>query len=200
MPRAFDDKEKQAIRDALMQAGLVQFERAGLRAARVDDICRNVGIAKGSFYAFFDSKEELFMAIVEAREEEHRQDMYAFIDAAKGTTAQRLGRLFDLIVQKIVSDPVLNLVVANDEIVYLTRKLGSERFAKSLADDRDFARRAARRWKQSSGVPLDADDLLNLMAICLSVAAQRRQMLAEQYEAAIGLLRELFIARLTEKP
>ncbi len=199
MPRAFDEAEKQAIRKALMAAGLRHFERAGLRGARVDDICRDVGIAKGSFYAFFGSKEELFMAIVETREELHRQDMYAFIGTAKGTARQRAGRFFDLIVQKIESDPVLNLVVVNNEIGYLTRKLGAARFVKSQAEDRAFAREAARRWKLASGAAIDAGDLLNLMAICLSVAVQRRQMPAAQYGSAIGLLRELFVTRLVRE-
>lgn len=196
MPRAFDESEKQTIRDALIAAGLRRFEQAGLRGARIDDICRDVGIAKGSFYAFFESKEDLFMAIVEEREERHRQDMYNHIDAAKGAPRRRAGGFFDLIMRKIESDPILNLVVVNNEIAYLTRKLGPARFAKSQADDRAFAREAARRWKQASGSLIDAADLLNLMAICLSLAVQRRQMAAAQYAAAVGLLRELFVTRL----
>lgn len=197
MPKAFDETEKQAIRDAMMVAGLVHFERAGLRAARVDDICRDVGIAKGSFYAFFDSKEELFMAIVEAREEQHRADMFAFIARAKGTPAHVAGGFFDLVLRKIESDPILNLVVANNEIGHLTRKLGAERFAQSQAEDRKFVREAAKRWSVATGTRIDAGDLLGLMTICLSVAVQKRQMLAAQYTATVALLRQMFVARLT---
>lgn len=196
MPRAFDENEKQAIRQAMMAAGLRHFERAGLRAARVDDICRDVGIAKGSFYAFFASKEELFMAIVEAREEWHRQDMFAFIDAAAGAPARQVARFFDLILRKIETDPILNLVVASNEIQYLTRKLGPERFAQSQADDRAFAREVTRRWKAAAGLAIDAADLLDLMAICLSVAVQRAQMAPAQYKSVTALLRELFVMRL----
>ena len=198
MPRAFDESEKLAIRAAMMDAGFKQFERAGLRAARVDDICAAVGIAKGSFYAFFDSKEELFMQIVEAREEQHRRDMFAFIDGARGAPAKRAGGFFDLILGKIESDPILNLIVANNEIAHLTRKLGPERFAKSQAEDRTFVREAARRWRKASGTPIDAGDLLDLLAIILSVAVQRNQMAGEQYGSMTRLLREMFVARLTE--
>jgi AcrR family transcriptional regulator len=198
MPRAFDDGEKQAIRSAMMVAGLKQFERAGLRAARVDDICRDVGIAKGSFYAFFESKEELFMQIVEEREEQHRRDMFAFVDTASGAPGDRARGFFDLILGKIESDPILNLIVANNEIAHLTRKLGSGRFAKSQAEDRAFVREVAKRWKKASGKPIDAGDLLDLMAITLSVAVQRNQMAREQYGSMVGLLREMFTTRLTE--
>lgn len=196
MPKAFDETEKQAIRAAMMAAGLKHFERAGLRAARVDDICRDVGIAKGSFYAFFESKEELFMAIVEAREEQHRADMFAFIDRAKGAPARFAGGFFDLVMRKIESDPILNLVVVNNEIPHLMRKLGAERFAQSQSDDRKFVREAAKRWGAATGTRINASDLLGLMTICLSVAVQRRQMASTQYDPTIALLRELFVARL----
>lgn len=200
MPKAFDDAERDTIRSAMKAVGLKHFERAGLRAARIDDICRDVGIAKGSFYAFFPSKEDLFMAIVEEREEQHRRDMFEFISAATGTPAHRAGRLFDLLLGKIESDPVLNLILLNNEIPYLLRKLGPDRFAVSQQQDRDFAAEAARRWTAAGGGPLSAADLLGLMTITLSVASQRRQMTPDQYNPTAALLRELFIARLTVSP
>lgn len=197
MPKAFDDTERKTIRAAMMTTGLRHFERAGLRAARIDDICRDVGVAKGSFYAFFPSKEELFMAIVEAREEQHRADMFAFISGASGTAAHRAGRFFDLLRDKIEDDPVLNLLLVSHEIPYLVRKLGAERFAASQRQDRDFVAEAARRWNAGGGERISAADLLGLMTITLSLVAQRHQMTAEQYGPAVALLRELFISRLT---
>ena len=83
MPKAFDPIEREAIRAALATIGLRHFERHGVRAARVEDICRDVGIAKGSFYAFHASKEALFMAIAAEREMQHRRDLFAFIAAAE---------------------------------------------------------------------------------------------------------------------
>lgn len=198
MPKAFSEAEKDAIRSSLADAALRHFERTGIRAARVDDICHDVGIAKGSFYAFFPSKEELFMAIVGAREAQHRTDMLAYIDGSKGSAAVRARGFFDLILRKIEDDPILNLVVANNEAPHLLRKLGPERFARAQQEDRDFARDASRRWKKVTGTAIDAADLLSLMTITLSVATQRRQMTADQYEPAIKLLRDLFAARLTE--
>lgn len=197
MPKAFDEKEKAAIRAAMMGAGLGHFERAGLRAARVDDICRDVGIAKGSFYAFFDSKEELFMAIVEERERQHRQDMYDFIAAARGPAKKRAGDFFDLVMRKIETDPILNLIVARQEVPRLVRKLGPERFAASQKEDQAFVEEAARLWAAAGGAQIDPADLLGLMTICLSVAVQRQQMTSQQWGPAVALLRELFVDRLT---
>lgn len=196
MPRAFQDTERDTIRAALKAAGLSRFERAGLRAARVDDICRDVGIAKGSFYAFFDSKEDLFMSIVEDREQVHQDDMFAFLADAAGSARERAGTFFDLIVRKIETDPILNLVIVHDEIAHLTRKLGPERFVKSQERDRAFTGEATRRWRQSTGVAVKPGELLSLMTITLALVAQRGQMAAEHYRAAVALLRDIFVQRL----
>lgn len=199
MPKAFDPSEKLAIRAALMAAGLRHFERLGIRAARVDDICRDVGIAKGSFYAFFPSKEDLFMAITEEREQGHRRDMLALIETAPGTPAERAGQFFDVIVRKMETDPVLNLVLASGEIPHLMRKLGAERFVRGEADDRAVMIEAARRWSEVEGRPVDVDDLLGLMTIALCLTTQRGNMPGGQYPPAVALLRELFIDRLTRR-
>lgn len=200
MPRAFSEPERQAIRAALLAGGLVAFTRAGLRAARIDDICREIGIAKGSFYAFFPSKEELFMAIVAEREAQHRTDMLAFVDRAEGDAVRQAGGLFDLILKKIEADPVLNLLVVNNEVAPLMRKLGPERFARAEQEDRDFVRLAVRRWAKAGGPVVSPGDLLGLMTITLSLAVQRHQMTPEQYRQAVALLRDMSVTRLTRMP
>ena len=196
MPRPFREDDRQAIRKALMVIGLKHFERHGVRRARVEDICGEAGIAKGSFYAFFPSKEELFMTLVDEREQRHMADMLAFIAAGTGSPRQRAGGFFDLIREKLETDPVLNLVLRHGEIAHLVRKLGEARFEPGRERDRAFARDAARRWNKSAGTRVDADDLLGMMTIALSLSTHRANMSPEQYASAAGLLRELFVDRL----
>lgn len=193
MAKAFDESEKAAIRGQLMAAGLKRFLREGVRSVRVEDICRDVGIAKGSFYAFFPSKEELFMQIADEREAVHRRDMLAFAASAKGKLRERMGGFFDLLVGKIETDPVLALVTAHGEIAYLARKVGPERMRAGQEGDRAFVRELAARWP---GGPLDAKALLGLMTLMLTLVTSRPAMTDEQYRPTLALLRELFIDRL----
>ena len=62
MPK-FSDKEKEMIRDRLRSEGEKLFSAHGLRKVTVDDIVQAAGIAKGSFYSFYENKEYLFMDI-----------------------------------------------------------------------------------------------------------------------------------------
>lgn len=48
--------------DRLLEAGVAAFARHGYADVSVDDVCRAAGLAKGSFYRHFSSKEELFFA------------------------------------------------------------------------------------------------------------------------------------------
>jgi len=48
--------------ERLLEAGLSAFSRNGYAEVTIDDVCRSAGIAKGSFYRHYASKEELFFA------------------------------------------------------------------------------------------------------------------------------------------
>lgn len=52
-----------------MTKGKELFIKYGLAKTSIDDIVQACGIAKGSFYKFFDSKEELFYVILQDQEE-----------------------------------------------------------------------------------------------------------------------------------
>lgn len=61
-------KRRKAARPGeILQAGLEEFALSGLAATRLEDIAQRAGIAKGTIYRYFDSKEDLFMAVVRSR-------------------------------------------------------------------------------------------------------------------------------------
>lgn len=57
-------------RGKLIEAARVVFERDGFLDARLVDITTEAGISAGSFYTYFDSKEEIFSAVQAEVEEE----------------------------------------------------------------------------------------------------------------------------------
>jgi AcrR family transcriptional regulator len=57
-------------RTALVQASREIFERDGFLDARITDITARAGVAAGSFYTYFTSKEEALAAVLEDVEEE----------------------------------------------------------------------------------------------------------------------------------
>ncbi len=55
-----------STRDRLVDEGTTLFSHRGYAEVTVDDVCRATDIAKGSFYRYFGSKEELFLAVAGA--------------------------------------------------------------------------------------------------------------------------------------
>jgi AcrR family transcriptional regulator len=61
---------KQETRARLLQAAAREFGRAGFERANIDAISLDAGYSKGTIYNYFPSKEDLFVAVVEAAAEE----------------------------------------------------------------------------------------------------------------------------------
>src|SRR5690349_22286980 len=57
--------EPDARRRQLLNAGIWAFARKGYRNAAISDIIARAGVARGTFYLYFPSKEAIFLAIVE---------------------------------------------------------------------------------------------------------------------------------------
>jgi len=66
MPRAFKEEEKERIHAKLLEAGRSCFLRYGLKKTTIEDVVGPAGIAKSSFYLFFESKEALFVEVMMA--------------------------------------------------------------------------------------------------------------------------------------
>jgi AcrR family transcriptional regulator len=51
-------------RNAILKAALDEFSERGFAAARLDDVARRAGVAKGTIYLYFKDKEALFQELV----------------------------------------------------------------------------------------------------------------------------------------
>jgi len=56
-----------ARRDAILDAALDEFSAKGFAAARLDDVARRAGVAKGTIYLHFADKESLFQELIRTK-------------------------------------------------------------------------------------------------------------------------------------
>lgn len=68
MPKTFTGKEKEIIRKTLITKGRELFSKYGLKKTSITELTNSAGIAQGTFYNFFESKEELYFEILEQEE------------------------------------------------------------------------------------------------------------------------------------
>jgi AcrR family transcriptional regulator len=64
-PRSAVRKARSAARrEAILAAALDEFSSRGFEAARLDDVAKRAGVAKGTIYLYFRDKESLFQELV----------------------------------------------------------------------------------------------------------------------------------------
>ena len=63
MPEAFTKEQQEEIRERLFHAGICLSRTLGVQRMTVARLTASCGIAKGSFYSFYKSKEEFILAL-----------------------------------------------------------------------------------------------------------------------------------------
>lgn len=69
-PRRTRDEQRSQTREGLLDAAAGVFARHGYHATSVDMVAEAAGYTKGAVYSNFESKEDLFLALLESRLED----------------------------------------------------------------------------------------------------------------------------------
>lgn len=84
-------RRRKADRPAeIVQAALAVFAEKGFAAAKLEDIARRAGVSKGAIYLYFETKEDIFRAVV-------GQAIAPNVVAVKAMAAAHPGPLADLL-------------------------------------------------------------------------------------------------------
>jgi AcrR family transcriptional regulator len=67
-------RKGERTRARLLDAAKRVFEEDGFLDARISDIAERAGLSHGSFYHYFDSKEQIFLEVAEAQEDRFTRD------------------------------------------------------------------------------------------------------------------------------
>lgn len=135
-------KPRVTARDKLLGASLNLFLERGYNATSVDEICAQAGVSKGSFYHFFDSKEDLGLAALDAyyrrgvgrllsgpfnQENDPLKRLFSYLKQTEELCLDFWGRgclMGSFAVDLAVTHPSIRLQVA-DRFEQLTREISS---------------------------------------------------------------------------
>jgi AcrR family transcriptional regulator len=199
MPRAFTAVEKQTIRDRLMDAGRACFLRYGLKKTTIEDLTGPAGIAKASFYLFFDSKESLF---VELFLDEMPAMMERLLDGsfrATDDTREALVRLMRGIVQEIEANEFARILL--DDPSELERLASSLDYQGILTRSAAFFAPlvAAFADAQARGEIIEGDpnQLVYSLGLIKLLPASKDRLPTELYDAMLDLAPRIIASGLT---
>ena len=67
-PAKARSRKGEQTRARLLEAAKAEFEQTGFLEARISDIAERAGLSHGSFYHYFESKEQIFREVAETQE------------------------------------------------------------------------------------------------------------------------------------
>lgn len=187
MPKVFSEQEKEILYKKLLAAGLKALQKKPYRMIIIDDIAAEVGIAKGTFYHFFSSKEAFFYEIMQQIKEKNRKEIKELLLHEKPSREEIVQCLFHRYTKmKTVYD-----YFSVEEMKKIVRKLPNE----ALQDDSvEFATWICNRLSVKED---KASILVNLCNI-LALASSNRDMLEKgAYETTIRFLCQAIAEDLT---
>ena len=190
---AFTDYETEQLRKALLKETRHCAVTLGMKKTSVEQLTEAVGISKGSFYKFFDSKELLFFAVLEdihtecfAAAQKSLQENAA-IDPASRTAAAILAAC------RWLSETKAFVFIENDA-EFLLHRLPEEVKTAHYHDDETHIRQLLEKYDlvPSRGISLAAATVRGLI-LTVSHKEQIGELYPQVLETLVyGACRELF--------
>lgn len=93
MSPSFTSDKRERISNLLISSGASLFGRFGMKKTTIEQIAAASGIAKGSFYAFYPSKEHLYIAVLKFTRSRIASEIILPILTSSKTPDESLSRL-----------------------------------------------------------------------------------------------------------
>lgn len=130
----FTETEKTHIRGRLMAAGRELFAARGVKKTSIEDLTRPAGIAKSSFYAFFDSKEALYLELLMAERRRMVEELSATLPAA-GEARETVVHFLRAAIREIESSALTRRVITHpEEWRMVVRRVSPEQMEANIAE------------------------------------------------------------------
>ncbi|MEW9549598.1 TetR/AcrR family transcriptional regulator [Nonomuraea sp. NPDC050783] len=126
---AFTADDRVRITASLLDTAEELFAVQGLKKTSLEELVAPAGIAKGSFYAFFDSKEDLYKEVMIRRAPALGRRLAAALE--RPPSAEALAGLMRGMVEVLTTDPFYRRLLARpDELEAVARRVGPEEVAR----------------------------------------------------------------------
>ncbi len=108
--RGFSDEERARIREELIETGRELLVTYGPTKTTVEDITEPVGIAKPTFYRFFDAKADLYLEVLQREMEEYVENARSELGQANDVQ-EGLKRFFRCYAEFAQGNPIVQKMI-----------------------------------------------------------------------------------------
>ena len=197
MPRPFTASERERIRADLLAAGRRYFTTHGLLKTTLADLTAPAGIHKTAFYAFFASKEALYLELL-AQERPGVEARLAPHFAARGAPARDLAGLLGAIVRELEENPLVRRLLTHpQELAAVAARVSPEDLAAKSEALMPLRAYVAEALADGRIVGADPDAVVGALRAVTLVTLHRGDLGEALYPSVMKLLIESLARGLT---
>lgn len=115
---------REEMRNTILQKSLLYFARNGFAGTKISDLSKNIGIAQGTIYVYFDSKEELFQEILKIADSNEMLKKMKVLVAMPVSAKKKLRMLSDTVLNRLAEDETFAAMIALNTQMLLEKNEG----------------------------------------------------------------------------
>ncbi len=135
MSRKFNQEEKAYIMSQLIKRGADLFRQYGFKKTSINDITNAVGIAQGTFYHFFTSKESLYFTILEKEEEKMTSQFFTAPSLTNVHPKEFIKQSLKNLIGSVENNPLIRDLFIRDTMKQLLKKIPPEQLKDHFSHD-----------------------------------------------------------------
>ncbi|WP_435924595.1 TetR/AcrR family transcriptional regulator [Paenibacillus sp. DYY-L-2] len=192
MPKKFSEQEREWVYQKLLSEGRRSFETFGLKKTSVEELTKAAGIAQGSFYKFFGSKEELLFEIIQEDEKKIRDMLMESFHSAEAATKEGIKQFLLQSFQLMEESPLLRKMTLSGEMEQLARKLPKETLEQNYKEDQDALIPLIAIWQARGILPgVEAGLIVSLIRAIVLLTMHKEEIGNERFSGTMELLAEV---------
>lgn len=199
MSRGFNKHEKQFITNSLIEQGKILFSKFGFQKTSILEITKNVGIASGTFYKFFNSKEELYFVILEMEEKKIKEQL-ANVDIFKENQPKKaLKSILKQMIDTIETNPLIRELYFGSTMEDMLRKLPPETLEKHFNNDSASLLPLIEKLKIEGVIIEEKPEIIaGVLCSLFVLTLHQKEIGVEVYQETIELFIDLIVERLVK--
>src|SRR5690625_4214560 len=185
----FSQQEREYIYNQLLKSGRELFGNHGLSKTTISELTNQVGIAQGTFYHFFESKEALYFEIVEQEESYIREKLLNKVLLKGKLTKETFRDFLQQALQFLDESPMLRQLFDQSTMDQLLRKLPQEKLESNNKGDINFLMPYIEQW-QADGVmkKLPPDTIVSIIRSLIILSLQKEMIGESNYKSTMDQL------------
>jgi len=185
----------------ILRCGRELFTANGFKDTNVADITKKAGIAAGTFYLYYPSKDELFIEIYNEENVKLKREIMSKLDL-DGEPMAVIGEMMRLNYEGMTANPILNEWYNREVFSRIEKKFREEKSLVNVDFMYSSFTEVVKKWQVDGKMRADIDSgmIMALFAAIVNVETHKDEIGFQYFPELMGYLSEFIMNGLLTRP